>query len=178
MPGLIGANLGIIAQAVEQQLLTCVVLAGTALTGNTVVGDVSNIYWIRDGEQPKPGITGQRDILFAFHGSMPVNFQGDGRNTLSLTGMDVWLRMTLAADRPATRKDWTILETNLVDGVSDALNGFFPVDGRNNALTCEGFVPVDNSEPRKNVDTATWGEIVASYQFHVYPQLTSGVLSR
>src|SRR5437870_11963623 len=115
-----------------------------------IVGDVTNIYWVEQGQEPIPGQTGQRDVLFQFHKMERVNFQGDGRFALWKTGLDVWLRLSLALDRTAMRRDWTIKEMSLVDGINDALDGFFPMDTDNNGLTLEGFVPAENSEPKRN----------------------------
>jgi len=161
-------------QAVEQQLLNFV-----TVTTETVVGDISNIYWVFSNEEPAPGTTGQRDILLIertdnFEDGM---IQGQGRFGWIYSGLDINLRSSYAADKRATKKDWMIRQADLVDGLRDALMGFFPVDSGNNAYTIEGFVIDQHAEPQAQREVATWGETIATYRFHYCPVVDTSKLT-
>lgn len=178
MPSLIPSDLPTIMQAVEQQLLTYV----SPITEATVVGDISNVYWVFKGEEPPPGETGQRDILLAEHGDEFTNIQGAGRLTEIKSGLDIYLRMTLASDRKGTHKQYMIKQRQLVNALMDAMMGFFPVDEEDNALTIEGFClggamnAAGNNDPRTVMDVTrtkatTWGQLVSSFSFHYVPNI-------
>lgn len=171
LPQLVPTNLPTIMQAVEQQMLNF----NSPITGNTIAGDISNIYWVEVGQEPDPAQTGQRDILLQMLGDVPINVQGDGRRTLNASGLTIYLRTTLASDRRGTRRDWMIAHRSLVDALMSAMMGFFPVDVNNNALTNEGFVlggpeggEEGNETPKrvKGDDKTKWGETVGTYRFH------------
>jgi hypothetical protein len=164
MPSLIPSSLPTILQVVEQQLLT-----------SGVVGDISNIYWIFPEEEPKPGATGQRDLLFAIHEEKPVNVEGDGVYSLISSGFDVYLRSTLAADRLGTRRDFMIAHRAIVEGVMNALMDFFPEDVSRNALTNYGIVLDSNAKPTKSRSVATWGETIGTYRLHFLPNISYAV---
>jgi hypothetical protein len=172
MPALIPSSLPVILQTVEQQLLNYV----SPITGNPVAGDISNIYWIFPEEEPPPGTTGQRDILFAVHPDKATNVQGAGRFTELASGFDVYLRSTLAADRRGTRRDFMIAHRLLIDALMDSIMGFFPVDGSSNALTIEGLVINENARPSKTRAVETWGMTIGSYKFHYIPNINLGLV--
>ncbi len=179
MPGLIPSDLPTIMQAVETQLTSYV----SPITGTVVCGSVSNIYWVFKGEEPAPGTTGQRDIILSEHGDTFTNIQGAGRLTEIRSGIDIYLRMTQVLDPRSTRRQWMIDNRVLMNGLMDAMMGFFPVDANNNALTIEGFVlggPMDaagNDDPKTVMDVTrtkatTWGQVVGSWYFHYIPNIT------
>jgi hypothetical protein len=181
-PSLIPTNLTIIMQAVEQQLLGYV----SPVTGNAIVGDISNVYWVEVGDEPPPAQTGQRDILLAMLPDVPTNVQGAMRFTEIKSGLTIYLRSTLAADRRGTKRDWMIAHRLLVDAMMDAMMDFFPVDANENALTIEGFVIGDEGEggegnaaptrakvaPGNESKKTTWGQTVGTYRFHYIPNIT------
>lgn len=169
MPAPIATNLPTVMQAVETQLLTYVTADGVP-----VCADLSNIYWVMAGEAPpQPGTTGQRDVLLverteATDGSV----QGGGRiGAWMHTGLDVYLRSSYAADRVNTRKQWLITHADLVDGIKDALMGFFPEDANHNALTIEGFILDTNAAPVRDRSAELWGYSIATYRFHLVPNI-------
>ncbi len=172
MPTVIQTDLPTILQAVEQQLLTFT----SALTADPVVGSITNIYWVMPGQEPKPGTTGQRDILLALHKDTLINVQGEGRFARILSGFDCYFRTSNISDRFATRKDWFIANRTAYNSVMDALMGFFPVDGSENALTIEGLVLDETTSPSKVKDTETWGQVIGSYQFHYQPRVDVMIL--
>ena len=167
MATVIGTDLTIIAQAVEQELLTA-----------AVAGDISNIYWIEQGEEPPPGQTGQRDILLAQRPdeTAGTSIVGAGRFTEVYAGLDVYLRSTLALDRRSTRRDWFIAHRALINGVMNALMGFFPEDAASNALTIEGFILDRNAAPVRDRSAETWGYTVGTYRFHYVPSIDHTVI--
>ena len=81
-PTLIPTNLPTIMQAAEQQMLNFT----SPITNQPIAGDISNIYWVEEDNEPPPAETGQRDILLAMLGDTPVNVQGDMRFTLVKSG--------------------------------------------------------------------------------------------
>ncbi len=169
MPTVIPSDLPTIALAVEQELLA-----------NGDIGDLSNVYWVSDGEEPPPGRTGQRDVLLyqmddSFDGSESSTVVGSGRGAAILSGMRIAVRTSLAADRGGTRKDWFIDHEPFVTSLINTLMVFFPEDVNGNALTIEGFVPTRNTTPDKQRDVLTWGYTVASFKFHYTPSVSSVV---
>lgn len=173
MPVPIGTNLPTIMQAVEQQLLTFT----SAITTAPPAGNISNIYWIFDGDEPPPAQTGQRDFLLSERtDDTRGNVQGAGRFTWIYSGLDIYLRSSYAVDMRGTRKQWLIDNRAKVEGVMDALMGFFPVDSNQNGLTIEGFVLDTNAKPVKNGSSANWGEVVGTYRFHYLPKIDKAVI--
>ncbi len=160
-------SLPVILQEVEFQLQTY----QSAITADSVVGDVSNIYWVFKGDEPPPATTGQRDILFALHKDKLVNVEGDGRFAMMFSGFDVYLRSSYAVDPRSTRKQWFIDNRLRVDALMDALMGFFPTDQNGFALTIEGLVLDENASPEKERDSKTWGITVGTYVFHYQPNI-------
>lgn len=172
MPAPIGTSLPVIAQVVEQQLLTF----ESVITSAAVCGDISNIYWVEDGEQPTPGRTGQRDVLLIERPDIAENIIGDGRFAMMSSGMDLALRSTVALDPSGNKKTFLIAHRLLIDALLDAMMGFFPVDDDNNALTIEGFILDGNAAPVKRSDSLTWGYTLSSYKFHYLPNINRNLL--
>ncbi len=169
MATIIPTDLPTIALAVEQALLA----AGD-------IGDLSNVYWVTEGEEPPPGRTGQRDVLLYqmdddFEGSESSTVVGSGRGAAIRSGMRVAVRTSLASDSGGTRKDWFIAHEPFITGLTDTLMVFFPEDVDGNALTIEGFIPTRTNSPDKLRDVETWGYSVASYKFHYIPDVSSVV---
>lgn len=169
MPSLLPTNLPSIFGQVQTQLTTFV----SAITSTAVCGDVSNIYWVFEGEEPPPGTTGQRDVLLIQRKDLTENVQGDGRFCMIASGMDINLRTTRALDRRGTQQDWMTNQGTLINGLMDAMMGYFPVDTDQNAYTIEGFVMDFNAEPVKNRESKTWGETVGTYRFHYIPAINT-----
>lgn len=166
MAKLIPSDLPTIAQAVEQKLLSF---------GNA--GDITNIYWVEEGQLPPPVQTGQRDILLYelpddFEGSESSTVVGSGRGAAIRSGLNVAIRTSRALDNSGTRKQWFINHRPMINSLLDALMDFFPEDGQHNALTVEGFVATKNTTPERMRDTTTWGYSVASFKFHYLPSIT------
>ncbi len=172
MPSLLQTNLPEIMQAVEAQLLSFIPID----TNVANVGSVSNIYWVFGGDEPPPGLTGQRDILLVERDDKPTNIVGEGRFAEMYAGLDINLRTSLASDRNSTWKDWMIKHAQLRDALLDAMMGFFPVDADQNAYTIEGFVLDTNSTPLKG-DPGTWGRTVGTYRFHYLPSVNVSLLT-
>lgn len=174
MAGVARTNLTTIMLAAEQMLLGFV-----TVTGSPVCGDISNIYWLMSGDTPvKPGTTGQRDVLLVERNDdTRGNFRGGGRiGTMLYSGLDVYLRSSYAVDRMRTRKQWLIAHATLIDGLKDALYGFFPTDSAGNALTVEGFIPDLAAAPVKARDAELWGYTIATYRFHYLPNIQANSL--
>lgn len=169
----IGTNLTIIAQAMEQRLLTWT----SALFPTPIIGDISNIYWIMDGEEVMP-VTGQRDILIAEHADdmMGTSIVGASIFTEIDTAVDVYLRSTYEADRVSTRRDFLIAHRLIVDQILDALMGFFPEDASENALTIYGLRLRANATPMRNREPATWGHTVGTYDLRYLPNVSTAVV--
>jgi len=173
MPSVIATDMPTIALAVEQQLLTFT----SAITGIPVCGDISNIYWVDQRSVPEPVTTGKRDVLLEFMDDQAVNVEGDGRFAKLRSGMRLWLRTSLASDRRGTRKDWFTDNRTKVNGLLDAMMGFFPVDAQQNALTIDGFVITQNDAPLSNRDPSIWGYCISSYVFHYLPKINTSILA-
>lgn len=173
MPAPIATNLPAIMAAVEQRLLTFT----SVITGAPACQDLSNIYWVFRGQEPVPGTTGQQDVLLIEHpDDTQENPVGAGRLTWIASGLDVNLRSTLASDPRSTYKAFKTAHRLLVDGLLDALMGFFPQDGQQNALTIYGLVPTTNTAPDKQRESLTWGESICSFKFHYLPQINVSIL--
>lgn len=167
MATILQTDLPTILQQVEQQLLSYV----SPVTGKAVAGDISNIYWIFPEEEPDPGTTGQRDLIFAIHEDEPINREGDGRFAKYKSGFDVYLRTSLVSDRPKTKRDWLLNHRPQVNAMIDSLDGFFPQDMNGNAYTIEGLVLKKNAKPEKQRDSQSWGKTIASFEFHYLPNI-------
>lgn len=167
MAQVIASDIPTIARAVEQALLAA-----------ANVGDLSNIYWIEDGQMPPPGITGQRDVILTeldddFAGSQSSTVVGSGRGCAIKSGLRVALRTSLALDRHSTRRQWAIEHQPLINAITNTLTIFFPVDVDGNALTIEGFCPIVNKGSDRLRDTETWGQTIAEFHFHYVPSFSS-----
>ncbi len=170
MPAPIGSNLTVIAQAMEQRLLTWT----SALFTTPLAGDISNIYWIEQGDEPLPNTTGQRDILIAQHldDTMNTSIIGASIFTEIDSAIDVYLRTTYESDRVSTRRDFLIAHRLIVDQMMDALMGFFPEDANGNALTIYGLRFRQNATPTRMRDSLTWGETVGTYDLRYLPNVS------
>jgi len=149
----------------------------SSITGLKVCGDISNVYWVFKGDEPPPGTTGQRDVLLIERDDVPNNIQGDGRFCQIESGMDINLRTSKALDRRGTQMVWLTDQANLVNGLMDAMMGFFPIDADQNAYTIEGFVLDTNASPVKDRDSKTWGGTVGTYRFHYVPNINTSLLT-
>lgn len=173
MPTLLQTNLPEIMQQVETQLTTYI----SPITNATVCGSISNIYWVFTGQEPVPGTTGQRDLLLIERpDDTDGTVVGAGRFAWISSGLDINLRTTRAVDRRATEKQWMINQALLVNGLMDAMMGFFPVDANQNAYTIEGFVLDANAAPVPNRESLTWGETIGTYRFHYTPRINTAIL--
>jgi hypothetical protein len=171
MPTLIKTNLPTIMKVVEQKLLNSPSPTTVMGGGPNIVNDISNVYWTLPGRgDPVPGKTGQRDIILDQHPSTPLNVEGDGRFARESSGISVYLRTTLASDRPGTLKDWQIQDAALLDAMKNALYDFLPMDAMSNMLTIFGLVCDNNAAPTGR-GKETWGEHVQTYRFEYDPNV-------
>jgi hypothetical protein len=171
MPILLPTDLPTIMEVVITQLTTFT----STLTTKPPLGDPSNAYCILD-EEPPPGRTGQRDVLIASLPDKAETIQGTGRDCRIYSGLQIFLRSQLALDPAGTRLQWLLGNRTMVNGIMDALMGFFPVDSGQNAYTIEGFVLDANERPAKSRATTNWGECIGTYRFHYLPKIDKTVL--
>lgn len=172
MPAPIPSDLPTIAQTVERRLLTY----RSPITGTTAAGDISNIYWVEPGEEPDPGQTGERDIILVeLEDDTSGTVVGAGRFATIDSGLEIYLRSQRVTDKRSTRRSWFIAHRNLINGLLDAMMGFFPEDQFGNALTVQGLVLEGNTTPRRTRPSETWGHTIGTYRFRYIPRISQVV---